>query len=128
MSARWAALPALPTVWEKALSARLSEAQTSKDAEVDEELEEERLETAAMQILQLEAALDMDSPPAFQAARRDLKLRAMKAAIEARQSVTVTNADIERLLGDVLAQPKMDATSVGRINNILAAIRNKPLR
>ena len=70
----------------------------------------------------------MDSPPAFQAARRDLKLRAMKAAIEARQSVTMTNADIERLLGDVIAQPKMDATSIGRINNILAAIRNKPLR
>ena len=131
VSARWAALPALPTVWERALSARLSEAQnaqTTEDADIDEELEEERLETAAMQILQLEAALDMDSPPAFQAARRDLKLRAMKAAIEARQSVTITNADIERLLGDVLAQPKMDATSVGRINNILAAIRNKPLR
>lgn len=132
VSARWAALPALPTVWEKALSARLSAAQTGQDAEVDEELEEEleeeRLETAAMQILQLEAALDMDSPPAFQAARRDLKLRAMKAAIEARQSVTITNADIERMLGDVIAQPKMDATSIGRINNILAAIRNKPLR
>ncbi len=131
VSARWAALPALPTVWEKALSARLAaapNAQTSKDADIDEELEEERLETAAMQILQLEAALDLDSPPAFQAARRDLKLRAMKAAIEARQSVTITNADIERLLGDVIAQPRMDATSIGRINNILAAIRNKPLR
>ncbi len=128
VSARWTALPALPAVWEKALSARLSEAQTSKDADIDEDLEEERLEAAAMQILQLEAALEMDSPPAFQAARRDLKLRAMKAAIEARQSVTITNADIERLLGDALAQPKMDATSVGRINNILAAIRNKPLR
>ncbi len=131
VSARWAALPALPTVWEKALSARLSEAQnpqTTEDADIDEELEEERLETAAMQILQLEAALEMDSPPAFQAARRDLKLRAMKAAIEARQSVTMSNADIERLLGDVIARPKMDATSIGRINSILAAIRNKPLR
>ena len=128
VTARWAAIAPLPPVWEKALSARLAAAKDKDDTEVDEELEEERLEAAAMQILQLEAALDLESPPAFQAARRDLKLRAMKAAIEARQAVTTTNADIERLIGEVLAEPRMDATSAGRINTILAALRNKPLR
>ncbi|MEO8384084.1 MAG: DUF349 domain-containing protein [Betaproteobacteria bacterium] len=128
VSARWAAIAPLPPVWEKALSARLAAADIKDDAEVDEELEEERLEAAAMLILRLEAALDLESPSAFQAARRDLKLRAMKAAIEARQSVTVTNADIERLIGEVVAEPRLDATSTGRINNILAALRNKPLR
>ncbi len=128
VTARWAAIAPLPPVWEKALSARLAAAQNKDDAEVDEELEEERQEAAAAQILQLEAALDLESPSAFQAARRDLKLRAMKAAIEARQSVTVTNADIERIVGEVAAEPRLDATSAGRINNILAALRNKPLR
>lgn len=128
VTARWAAIAQLPVLWEKALNARLSAAKENADIELDEELEEERLEETAMQILQLEAALELESPPAFQAARRDLKLRAMKAAIEARKSVTVTNADIERLVADVIAQPRMDATNTGRINNILTAIRNKPLR
>ena len=52
----------------------------------------------------------------------------MKAAIEARKSITITNADIERWVGDVIAQPQVDATSNGRLGNILAAIRKKPLR
>ena len=131
VSARWAALPALPTAWEKALTARLRSASDRTQAEaVDEDEDEvdEAAEAIATKLLQLESALDLESPPAFQAARRDLKLRAMKAAIEARQSVGVTNADIEGWLGEVIAQPGIDATSNGRINNILAAIRNKPLR
>jgi len=128
VTARWAAIAPLPPVWEKPLSARLEAAQNKDDAEIDEELEEERLEDAAALILRLEAALDLESPAAFQAARRDLKLRAMKAAIEARQAATTTNADIERLIGEVLAEPRMDATSAGRINTILSALRDKPLR
>ena len=130
---RWAALPALPTVWEKALTARLRSASDRTQAEAvgedeDEDEVDEAAEAVATKLLQLESALDLESPPAFQAARRDLKLRAMKAAIEARQSVGVTNADIEGWLGEVIAQPGIDATSNGRINTILAAIRNKPLR
>ena len=128
VTARWAAIAPLPPVWEKPLSARLAAAQNKDDAEIDEDLEEERLEAAAALILRLEAALDLESPAAFQAARRDLKLRAMKAAIEARQAVTTTNADIERLIGEVVAEPRMDATSAGRINTILSALRDKPLR
>ena len=131
VSERWAALPALPTVWEKALIARLRSASNRTQAEaVDEDEDEvdEAAEALATKLLQLESALDLESPQAFQAARRDLKLRAMKAAIEARQSVGVTNADIEGWLGEVIAQPGIDATSNGRINTILAAIRNKPLR
>lgn len=131
VSERWAALPALPTVWEKALIARLRSASNRTQAEaVDEDEDEvdEAAEAIATKLLQLESALDLESPQAFQAARRDLKLRAMKAAIEARQSVGVTNADIEGWLGEVIAQPGIDATSNGRISNILAAIRNKPLR
>jgi hypothetical protein len=125
VSARWESLPPLPVIWEKALRARLSAAQSPVTDEIEDE---DALEEIAMKILQLESALEIESPPAFQAARRDLKLRAMKAAIEARQSVGITNADIERWLGDVLAQPTPDATSSGRVANIMKAIRNKPLR
>ena len=78
--------------------------------------------------MQLESALDIESPPAFHAARRDLKLRAMKAAIEARQSVSISNADIERWIGEVIAQPLLDATSNARVSAIIKTIRNKPLR
>ena len=78
--------------------------------------------------MSVDAALDMQSPPAFQAARRDLKLRAMKAAIEARQTVSTTNADIERLLAEAIAQTQWDAGSNERLTAIIAAIRAKPLR
>ena len=131
VTARWAVLPPLPAVWEKALSMRLAAAPCRSDEggeEVDEDEAAEAAEVFDATLLELESALEMESPPAFQAARRDLKLRAMKAAIEARKSITITNADIERWVGDVIAQPPVDATCNGRLANILAAIRNKPLR
>ena len=122
---RWASLPVLPAGWEKALSGRVESAQngTGDDAGADE-----ASEALATPLLQLESALEIDSQPAFQGARRELKLRAMKAAIEGRQSASITNADIERWLGEVIAQPYLDAISSERIATILAAVRNKPLR
>ena len=131
VATRWSSLPALPTVWEKALSARLASAKNEVDAgslEDDADDTDDVNEIIATPLLQLESALEIESPPAFQAARRDLKLRAMKAAIEGRQSATTTNTDIERWLAEVIAQVNVDATSKARINTIIAAIRNKPLR
>lgn len=133
VAARWAALPVLPTAWEKALSARLTNAQNGAASEAaaddaSEEDAEEAAEEFAQKLLQLESALEIESPPAFQSARRDLKLRAMKAAIEGRQSATVTNGDIERWLGEVIAKTSIDANSNSRMATILAALRNKPLR
>ena len=124
-------MPTLPTVWEKALSARLASAKNEVDAGSlgdDADDTDDVNEIIATPLLQLESALEIESPPAFQAARRDLKLRAMKAAIEGRQSATTTNTDIERWLAEVIAQVNVDATSKARINTIIAAIRNKPLR
>ena len=127
VGARWNLLPVLPAVWEKALSVRFGEAQNGNAENVDADADDafEAIETA---LLQLESALEIESPPAFHAARRELKLRAMKAAIEGRQSAGVTNADIERWLGEVIAQANLDATSNERIATIITAIRNKPLR
>ena len=125
MGERWTALPPLPSVWEKALGARFTNAQNGIAADFDPD---EAFDEIATQLLQLESVLEIDSLPEFHAARRDLKLRAMKAAIEGRQSAATTNADIERWLAEVLAQSNVDAVTHARVATIVAALRNKPLR
>ena len=122
---RWALLPPLPAVWEKTLHLRVGNAQNDTEPNSSTDAASEAM---TERILQLESALDIESPPAFHAARRDLKLRAMKAAIEARQAVSISNADIERWIGEVIAQPTDDTSSSARIAAIIMAIRNKPLR
>ena len=122
---RWNLIPALPAAWEKALHGRFTEA---RNASVEQADSEEALEELATPLLQLESALDIESLPAFQAARRDLKLRAMKAAIEGRQSAAVTNADIERWFAEVIAQSNVDAGTRARVSTVIEALRNKPLR
>ena len=125
MGERWAALPPLPNVWEKALGARFANAQSGIAPEFDTD---EAVDEIATQLLQLESALQIDSLSEFQAARRDLKLRAMKAAIEGRQSAATTNADIERWLAEVVAQANVDTITGTRVAAIIAALRDKPLR
>lgn len=127
VAARWALQPALPTVWEKALHARFEIAQSGVDAEPDEDADEEESEELAAQLLQLESALEIESQPAFQAARRELKLRAMKAAIEGRQSATISNADIVRWFAEAIGHSNLDAVSDQRMAVLIAALRNKPL-
>ena len=122
---RWAMLPPLPAVWEKTLSQRLDNAHSDNEPDSSTDAASEMMPE---RILQLESALDIESPPAFHTARRDLKLRAMKAAIEARQSVSISNADIERWIGEVIERPTDEVSSNARIAAIIKAIRNKPLR
>lgn len=125
VAARWAMLPPLPAVWEKTLSQRLDNAQNSTEPSSSADAASEAM---LERMLQLESALDIESPTAFHAARRDLKLRAMKAAIEARQSVNISNADIERWIAEVIARPTDEVSSNARIAAIIKAVRNKPLR
>jgi hypothetical protein len=117
---RWTVLAALPAEWEKPLATRLAAAQNAQPATGD---------ASALQqlILQIESALDIPSPSGFEAARRELKLRAMKNAIEGRQSATVTAKDIEGLIASALGHASPDSKSAGRIATILLALRNKPL-
>ena len=115
--ARWAAQPALPAVWEAALSARLKAGlagETPKQAGADE---------IANLLLQLESALDIPSPPEFANARRDLKLRAMKLAMEARQVAGNSNADVHKWLAAVVGARGLEAGARGRMLAIIAAMR-----
>jgi DNA repair protein SbcC/Rad50 len=117
---RWAALATLPAEWEKPLAARLASAPNAQSAKKD-------ASSLPQLILQIESALDIPSPAEFESARRELKLRAMKNAIEGRQSATVTAKDIEGLIATALGHVVPDSQSAGRIATILRALRNKPL-
>ncbi len=118
----WTALPELITVWEKPLRMRF-------DAAIGGQMRPERAITASDgDLLNLEAALDLESPAAFQAARREMKLRAMKNAIEARQVVTISNTDIEQWIGGVVGAPLTDTVAARRFEAIMTALRDKPLR
>ena len=115
----WQALPALIDSWEKPLCTRFNSAVAGKAI---------LAATADEVILKLESALDIESPPAFQAARREMKLRAMKNAIEARQAVTVSNSDIEQWIAAVISTPVVDAITATRLQSILLKLRDRPLR
>jgi hypothetical protein len=78
-------------------------------------------------MLKLEAALDLASPAAFQAARQQMKLLAMKQAIEARQVVVVSTADIAQWVADAISQPLSDAAANARLRAILNGLRARPL-
>ena len=118
----WSALPELTPAWEKPLRVRF-------DAAIGGQVHAARAgATNDRDLLNLEAALDLESPTAFQPARREMKLRAMKNAIEARQVVTISNADIEQWVAGLISAPLTDAVAALRFQAILAGLRDKPLR
>ena len=116
---RWAELPALPAVWEHALAQRValmpaalasgSGASASADAV----------------LLQLEAAFQLESPPALQAARRALKLQAMKAALESRPSAASAALAPDQWLAAALGRPALDAAQRARLGQVIAALRQR---
>jgi exonuclease SbcC len=114
----WATLPPLPTEWETALRARRDGQPTSKN--VDGALVNDAL-------LQLEAALEIASPPAFQAARSQLKLLALKRAIERREVPVDPRAEIRRLIAVAVSRSFPDASGSTRFAAIVNALRGKPL-
>lgn len=120
IATRWAALAPLTAEWETALSRRFAAANGAQSATA----ESPDLQQA---MLQIESALDIPSPAEFEAARRELKLRAMKNAIEARQPVNITHQDIERWLAGVFAHAATGDKVAGRVDAIVAALRSKPL-
>jgi DNA repair protein SbcC/Rad50 len=128
---RWQTETALPPVWVKALDARLAAhgAETA-DEEAEDEYEDDEEETSPLEdaLLQLESALNIESPPAYAGARRDLKLLAMKRAIEGRQVVSIGKTDIEGWIAEVAATKALDPVSRERWRNIFATLREHPLK
>ena len=112
---RWAALPTIPEPLAQALAQRAGLGGSTAIA---------ALKTATDELLlQLEAAWELASPAAFEAARRMLKLQAMKAALESRRSAApVTPA---QQLAELLRRPTLDATQRERLQTVLAALRRR---
>lgn len=122
IDARYAAISALPNVWEQALAARLTRAKAGTTITTDLAAAVKHQEAQKLILLQLESALDVASPLAFQAARRDLKLRAMKMAMEGKATADA-NPSLDKLTADALAFSHLDAASRERLNAILVALR-----
>ena len=123
IEARWSAQPLLPAMWEKALQTRFKAGIENPARSVMPPSAQDALNTA---LLQLESDLDLASPPAFHAARRELKLRAMKNAIESRQAPGSASAGVEKMLAGAFAAGGTDAEARERLAAILAAVRSLP--
>jgi hypothetical protein len=67
--------------------------------------------------------LSLDSPPEFEAARRQLKMNALKFAMENRRSGAATPEDVERWLLQAAATPRPDELARTRLEKIIAAVR-----
>jgi len=113
LEARWSALTDLPAAWKTAMDARFNGKSAAKP------------QTLPDTLLNLEVGLSLDSPPEFEAARRQLKMNALKFAMENRRPSATTPADIERWLLDASATPRPDAPSRARLEKIVAAVRTQ---
>ncbi len=111
----------LPASWERALARRVTTTKAG-DGFLTSLSNDELL-------LQLEAALALASPQGLEAARRDLKLRAMKAALETRSSAASSLPTANALLVDALARDAFDGAQRERLRRIVEAMRNhEPLQ
>jgi hypothetical protein len=111
LQAGWDALEDLPPAWKSAVEARFRGAAASKP------------QALADTLLNLEVACGIDSPSEFMAARRHLKMQALKIAMENRRPSVATPADIERWLLEAAATPSPDEGSRARLQKIIAAAR-----
>jgi hypothetical protein len=110
LESRWTVLD-LPAPWKSALEPRWRGTSTAKPEALPDTL------------LQLEVALNLESPPEFVAARQRLKLLALKTAMEDRRTGGSTPADIERWLLAAASIPSPDGTSRARLEKIISAVR-----
>lgn len=119
VSEEWDTLPSVLPSWERALAARRAGGGADTSGSRDQ---------AQDAMLKLEDALDIASPAAYQAKRRELKLLAMKRAIEARQTVTVSNAEIEAWVEAAIRVRHDDAADRARLASVIAALAKRPLQ
>ena len=116
---RWAEQAVLPAAWEQALVRRASLNGAAKGGGMAVGASADEL------LLQLEAAFQLDSPPAFQEARRALKLQAMKLALEGRASAMAAPLAPDQWLAAALGRAAFDAAQRERLGQVIAALRRR---
>ncbi len=114
LAERWAAQGALPPAWEQALAQRW--AQPAEAGPLPGPAFDELL-------LQLEAALDLPATPESLAARRAMKLRAMKDTLEGRASSKPGPARPAEGFAAALRQRGATAAQRERLQGLIAALR-----
>ncbi len=121
LAQRWADQEALnvklPAAWQQALAQRWSlapQAAAPTDAALDEWL------------VHLEASLDLPASPERLAARRALKLRALKDALEGRGAPAADGAKRAQWLVTLLRSRCGDAALRERLHTLIAALRSAP--
>ncbi len=120
LALRWSALPALPQPLEQALAQRAGLAGTNGQGGSGQ------LATSTDGLLlQLENAWGLDTPGAFESARRELKLQAMKAALETRRSAATVAATPQRWLAELLRRTALDTVQRERLGTVLSALRRR---
>ncbi len=115
---RWAAHDALPPAWQKALEPRWAQPVAPGP-----------LSEAAMGdvLLHLEAALDLPATPELQVARRDLKLRALKATLEGRGAAALEPAaQRAQWFAGALRQSVHTVEQRERLRALVGALRQSP--
>ncbi|MEO8804816.1 MAG: DUF349 domain-containing protein [Burkholderiaceae bacterium] len=116
----WAGHAALPVAWEQALAERASLASAAKSGPAPVAASSDEL------LLQLEAAFQLESPPAFQDARRALKLQAMKVALEGRPSAAAQAAlTPEQWLATALGRAALEESQRQRLRQVVTALRER---
>lgn len=116
LAAAWQALPALPAVLEDALRRRAGLLRPAGRDEPAPDVDE--------LLLQLELAWALPTPPAFEAARRERKLLAMKAALEGRRG-SPAELPAEAALAALLRCSGLNAGQRDRLAAVLAAWRRR---
>ena len=125
LEARWNAVEHWPDAWKGKLDARfagLAVATAAAGAKKDKHASASLPEV----LLNLEVACGIDTPQDFMADRQQLKIRALKTAMEGRQAAVTTPADIERWLLEAAGFPRPDALSRERLTKVIAAVRRRP--
>jgi hypothetical protein len=117
LSQRWATHAVLPPAWEQALAKRagLLDKPVISDAHA-------AVPTDTL-LLQLEMALQLSTPEAHQAARREMKLLAMKAALEGKLVPQAAPLQPGQALAALLSRSALDTAQSERRAAVLAAVR-----
>jgi DNA repair protein SbcC/Rad50 len=116
LARRWQAASSMPAAWQRAFDLRWSGAQDVAD-DADK--------AADRALLELEDGLGIPPAPAQVEARRDLKLRALKDALEGRaatRGASEAAANTARLTG-LLARRGLDAAQRARLRALVDAAR-----
>ena len=129
LDTRWNAIEQFPEPWKAKLEARFrgNQPAAAVTAPTAKAGNKSTAETLSDILLNLEVACSIESPEDFHAARQRMKILALKNAMEGRQNVATTPADIERWLLVAAATPHPDDSSRQRLLKIVTAVRNRRL-